>query len=125
MNVRRWRPPLLWAGVILILTSIPNPPIPRQLASTDKLVHLAMYAGLGFLLARSLLDTNRALGAVLITIVAVLAIAAADEWHQQFIPGRSMDVADWRADAAGAILGAGAAAASLRARRDLRSIKDH
>ena len=84
-----------------------------------------MYAGLGFLLARSLLDTNRALGAVLITIVAVLAIAAADEWHQQFIPGRSMDVADWRADAAGAILGAGAAAASLRARRDLRSIKDH
>jgi VanZ family protein len=111
--------------VILILTSIPNPPIPRQLASTDKLVHFAMYAGLGYLLARAQLDAERFWRGALLTIVVALAAAAIDEWHQQFIPGRSMDVADWRADALGAILGASAAVAGRRLRRDTGSVNDH
>ena len=105
MNVRRWRPPLVWAGVILFLTSIPNPPVPRELASSDKLVHCAMYFGLGFLMARALLQESSVALAIAVTVTLGLVIAGLDEWHQQFIPGRSMDAADWRADAAGVALG--------------------
>ena len=106
MTVPRWAPPLIWAGVILILTSIPNPSVPRSLASMDKLVHFALYAGLGFLLARAVLHQGPVWRVLLVSIVIASGGAALDEWHQQFIPGRSMDIADWRADAAGAIVGA-------------------
>jgi VanZ family protein len=34
--------------------------------------------------------------------VAAAGIAALDEWHQQFVPGRSASLGDWVADVAGA-----------------------
>ena len=119
MNVRRWRPPLLWAGAILLLTSYPNPPIPRALAGTDKLVHFGLYAGLGYLVARSLLQHSLPGIAALGALAIALAFGGIDEWHQQFIPGRSMDLADWRADATGAAVGILAALTIHRSRRPL------
>ena len=35
----------------------------------------------------------------------LLAYGASDEWHQSFVPGRSVDVADWIADAIGVVVG--------------------
>jgi VanZ family protein len=43
-----------------------------------------------------------------------------DEWHQQFVPGRSASVEDWIADALGAIAGT-IAYTSARARREIRT----
>jgi VanZ family protein len=104
--------------VIIFLTSIPNPPIPRELAAGDKLVHFGMYFGFGFLLARAVLQGSSPTFTILSTVVVGVIIAALDEWHQQFIPGRSMDIADWRADGAGVALGVViAVAAHLAARR--------
>ena len=105
MNVRRWRPPLVWAGVIIFLTSIPNPPVPRALAASDKLAHFGMYFGFGFLLARAVLQEASPMFTILATVAVGAIIGAVDEWHQQFIPGRSMDSADWRADAVGVAMG--------------------
>ena len=118
MNVRRWRPPLVWAGVIIFLTSIPNPPVPRELAAGDKLAHFGMYFGFGFLLARAVLQETSPTFTILATVAVGAIVAALDEWHQQFIPGRSMDIADWRADAFGVALGViVAVAADVAARR--------
>ena len=116
MSGSRWLPVAVWAGVILAATSFPNVPAQAP-GGSDKLVHLAMYAILGVLALRAAAweggTTPRTLG---LTVLAIAAFAAADEWHQRFIPARSADPADWVADVAGATLGI-ASFAALKLRR--------
>ena len=116
MSARRWLPPALWAAFILVLTSIPSPPeTPGGIPHLDKLVHFALYAGLGWLSTRAL-RTPRPM--TLVTLLVVLVVFAAfDEWHQRFIPGRFPEFADWIADVCGATLGAVAYAALFGRRR--------
>lgn len=80
--------------------------VPVQTSNIDKVLHFTIYTILAFLLTRQISeDTTRgraATGAILIAA----AFAAADEWHQQFIPGRYPELADWLADVSGATLGA-------------------
>ena len=106
MSVRRWLPPLIWAGVILLGTSLPQDAVPVQTSNIDKPLHFTIYSIFAFLLTRQIaVDTSGGhalVGAVLIAA----AFAAADEWHQAFIPGRFPEFADWLADVAGAIIGA-------------------
>lgn len=106
LKVRRWFPPLLWAGVILTGTSLPAALVPAQVSAFDKAIHFTIYLFFGVLLAREIaLATDRWRAAVLAIVIAV-AFAAADEWHQRFIPGRSTEFADWQADSLGATIGA-------------------
>lgn len=104
--MRRWLPPLFWAGVILIATSLPASLVPPQASAYDKVLHFTVYALFGVLLTRELAQTRKPWRAALAAIVIAAAFGAADEWHQQFIPGRSTEMADWRADSMGAALGA-------------------
>ena len=106
MSRRRWLAALGWAAVIFAGTSIPGRSLPPAFPYADKLVHLAIYGVLGFLVGRAL----RAGGAPPVRVVvaalgAMALFAAADEWHQQLVPGRSADAADWLADLVGATAG--------------------
>jgi VanZ family protein len=96
--------------VLLVLTSWPRPPVPDALRGSDKLVHATLYAILAYLVADALraapVTPGRRVVHFVATIVAVSAFGWSDEWHQQFIPGRSRDTADWLADTVGAIAGA-------------------
>ncbi len=86
---------------IVIGTSMPHPPpMPGQ---SDKVIHFSAYASLGASMgwAARVRDVARALR----WIAVVSLLGATDEWHQQFIPSRSMDVRDWMADTAGAVTG--------------------
>jgi VanZ family protein len=98
-----WAPALLWAAAIFSLSSRPTLPPGPALPGIDKLAHLAAYALGGFLLARAAAATRLA-------PVWALALgwlfAASDEWHQAFVPGRAVELADWAADALGVALGA-------------------
>jgi len=115
VSARRWVPPLVWAAFILVLTSIPGADLPQvAVRHADKFVHLGMYGVFGWLLARSLFRGERARRAVVMAVLGVSLFGAADEWHQQFIPGRSMELFDWVADTTGALAGASAAAVVLR-----------
>lgn len=121
MSVRQWGPPALWAAFILLLTSIPGSDIPHvsfmSFRDSDKLVHGTMYAIFAFLAVRSLIRAGRPLRqAVLVVMLGIAIFAALDEWHQQFIPGRSMDVLDWLADISGATIGTLAATMASRVR---------
>lgn len=120
---RRWLVPTLWAALTLTLTSIPDvgnfaPPL---FAGADKIVHGSLYALLAVLLVRAVAPERfAALGALrigLIVVVAVSLLGWVDEWHQQYIPGRSRDTADWAADSAGAAFGT-LFATTARRRRD-------
>jgi VanZ family protein len=106
LKVRRWLPPLLWAGVILTGTSLPSSVIPSQATEVDKALHFSIYLMLGLLLTREVAYTTGPWRAAVVAIVAASIFGAMDEWHQQFIPGRSTELADWYADSIGATLGA-------------------
>jgi VanZ family protein len=95
-------------AALFVLSSIPNPPsLPR--AASDKLIHAALYAGLGAVTIRALAEGRwhelrlaHVLGAVLIATI----YGAFDEFHQSFVAGRRSDFADLRADAIGASVAA-------------------
>ena len=115
MNVRRWVPPILWAAIILILTSIPGADLPHfDFADADKVAHGTLYAVLGVLSMRAAWRPGRAASALVIVLGSVALLGAFDEWHQQFISGRSVEFWDWVADCLGAAIGAAATAAVVR-----------
>lgn len=103
--MRRWAPSALWSALILTATSIPGSmfraaPVVR---GADKVVHALLYGTLAWFLSRATRGEPDGWTTRFTWILAGIALfAAADEWHQQFIPGRSMDIADWAADVAGA-----------------------
>jgi VanZ family protein len=91
--------------VILALTSVPGAVLPQasNFPDADKVVHFGLYAVLAFLSARG--ARQHGIGSWSGIVFGIAMFAALDEWHQQFIPGRSMDVRDWAADVTGALLG--------------------
>ena len=91
---------------MLVATSVPNPPVPQGLARFDKVVHFAMYALLAGLVVWAWAGRRTSAMVIIATLLIVAAYGALDEWHQQFIPGRSMELNDWLADSAGALVGA-------------------
>jgi VanZ family protein len=98
-------------GAILTATSIPGVFVPAiGFRFTDKAVHLGMYGVLGFLMGRAM-DNSTGTARVRASLGAFLfcvALGAADEWHQLYIPGRTAEVADWMADSTGGLVGAAA-----------------
>ncbi|HJU89650.1 MAG TPA: VanZ family protein [Gemmatimonadaceae bacterium] len=113
MSARRWLPPAIWAALILVLTSIPNPNVGDVgIPAADKLFHGALYLVLGWLAARATAvapGSSRGPLQVGVLLIAVALFAAGDEWHQRWIPGRSPELRDWAADLFGALLGVAAA----------------
>jgi VanZ family protein len=99
--VRPWLPALAWAAVIFALSSRSTVPVDLELG-LDKVAHFGAYALLGAFLARGQLSAG--LPALAVALIG-WAYAASDEWHQSFVPGRSPDLLDWVADAAGVAAG--------------------
>jgi len=105
--------------VILVLTSIPASDLAPVGAfafpGADKFAHGVLYAVLGALSMRAVGPHARwdSLG---LLCTAMLLFAAADEWHQRFVPGRSPDALDLAADLTGAAAGIAAARFLLRRR---------
>jgi VanZ family protein len=114
-SARRWA--LGWGLFLLTLTSWPKPPripIVSGIPDFDKAVHFGLYAVEAFLLYRAVRwEGGRGFSwARCLSIVGAMAVwSVADEVHQYWIPGRSMEGGDVAADVAGAV--AGAVAASL------------
>lgn len=114
----RWGLLAVWVGVVLALgstTTFPeNGQVPRFLVRTG--AHLGLYSVLGLLGYAALAPrgarpgAGRLLGALALTV----AIAAAGEWRQAFVPGRSARLCDVGLDAVGGTVGLVAALALLR-----------
>jgi VanZ family protein len=71
----------------------------------DKGVHFLEYGALGFFLAHAVMVTwaDRGLASHAVTVLMTVSLGLLDEVHQGFVPGRSSDVLDLAADAAGAL----------------------
>lgn len=95
---------MLWVALILVGTSWPRIHLGPPDLALDKVAHFTAYAVLAALMLRATLRP-RHVGTMVAVVLAVSAFGAVDEWHQSFIPSRSMSLLDWVADTAGAIVG--------------------
>ena len=105
-----------WVALTLTLTSIPNPEFAPSFPGADKMAHFGFYGVAGFLFVLWRREIGKgAAGAVVWAAIFAALLGAVDEFHQQWIPGRSMDLLDWVADVAGGTAGAvcSAVAASM------------
>jgi VanZ family protein len=94
-----WLPAVAWAAVIFALSSRPRLPAP-DIANFDKAAHFGAYGLLGALLAFAAARSGLP---PLVALVLGVLYGATDEIHQMYVPGRSPDLLDWCADAAGVI----------------------
>jgi VanZ family protein len=95
---------VLWAIVIFGASSVPSDAIPQSIIfSQDKLIHMGVYAVFGILLYRGIRrrSTGTWIAAGWLTFGIGVVYGASDEFHQHFVPGRSMDIFDLIADAIG------------------------
>jgi len=95
-----------WVVFTLTLTSIPNPEFGPSFPGADKVAHFGFYGVMGFLfvLWRREIGMGAAVAVVWAAIFTAL-LGAVDEFHQQWIPGRSMELLDWAFDFAGGMAG--------------------
>ncbi len=96
-----------YALVIFILSAIPGSTIPRFFCGADKILHFLEYLPLGVLLMRAMaaMGGRLRIRALLVTLFVVMLYALTDEIHQFFVPGRTLDAADWVMDVLGATAG--------------------
>jgi len=98
--VYRWALVVAWAGVIFVLSSIPD--LGTGLGGWDlalrKVAHAAEFALLGLLLVR-------ATGQARLALALGTAYAISDELHQHFVPGRLGSPLDVAIDAVGVAAG--------------------
>ncbi|MDP3789482.1 MAG: VanZ family protein [Candidatus Omnitrophota bacterium] len=80
-----------------------------EIGGLDKILHIAEYSGLGFLLARAIGGTSgkkSAMNVALITFILGTLYGVTDEFHQQLTPGRFVSILDLVSDAIGSFFGA-------------------
>jgi len=106
-RVSLWLPPVAYAALIFVLSSLSDPLPQVSRLVWDKALHAIEYAGLAFLLCRAWrgegLDWS---WAIALAIVVAAVYGGGDEWHQSGVARREATVSDWTADVVGAILGA-------------------
>jgi VanZ family protein len=102
--VNLWGPVAAYCVLIFMLSSSSDlPSLPGGLS--DKIAHMLLYSGLGFLVARAVAGgVGRPLPGwtVALAVVASLAYGFTDETHQLFVPRRQFDPLDLAADGIGA-----------------------
>jgi len=94
-NVISWIAVIVWMSTIFTSSSYP---VPEQVARvSDKLLHFGAYFVLGLLYVNALaggfrksVDWRKAWLAVALSTL----FGALDEWHQSFVPARSMSLLD-------------------------------
>jgi VanZ family protein len=101
-------PALLYAGLIIAASSIPNLKTPKLVDfQLDKAIHFIEYALFAFLTYRSAVHIsskvtqNRAL---ILSSIFVLGFAILDEFYQKYVPGRDSGIGDLSMDLIGAAL---------------------
>ncbi|MFC1835199.1 VanZ family protein [Thermodesulfobacteriota bacterium] len=109
-KARSWLPIAAYCGLIFFLSSLEKGPdyftLPFPYA--DKIGHVVLYSGLGFLVARRLThkgDLGRR-HIYMISFLFCLAYGITDELHQRYVPGRMFEFADILADTIGGLVGA-------------------
>ncbi len=102
----RWLPPLVWMGLIFVLSAqpdLPRAPGPWLDTLLKKTAHALVYGVLTWLYQRALRSTARASATIRAWSICLAVIyALSDEYHQAFVPGRDGNLFDVAVDGVGA-----------------------
>ena len=104
---RKWLPPLLWMGMIFLLSSqskLPGPDNPFWDIVLKKAGHFIVYGTLAWLILRALCNKAITPSRLKLAWSLTALYAASDEFHQHFVPGRHATLRDWLIDMSGAFL---------------------
>jgi len=94
-----------WLLTIWILSSLPSANLPDyQIFSLDKVLHFGVYFVLGTFFSFYLLRRKAQPRKCLLWFGVLILSALAEEYHQAYIPGRSVSVYDFLANASGLIV---------------------
>lgn len=104
-------PALGWALIIFIGSSIPARYFPSHtIFQYDKLIHIVLFMIFGILVYRMLEPysgrNSYSWARIFFSISVVVLYGVMDEFHQGYVPGRSVDVWDAAADTFGGVLSA-------------------
>ena len=112
---QRFLPAIIWALVVLVMTGLPGNYLPKvssfwEWLSLDKIVHVAIFATLGFLIFygfhEQYLKSKRRYLYIVAVLLLTLAYAMITEILQVLVfIGRDGNLYDFLADAAGGLLG--------------------
>jgi VanZ family protein len=94
-----------WLALIFMESSQPPPKILGEIAGLDKVAHFVVYSILGLMLLAmlNLINTYRKIPVLPLTVLLVVIAGLFDEFHQSFVPLRSVDVWDLLADFCGGV----------------------
>jgi VanZ family protein len=96
---------IAWYLSIWVASSLPSDSLPSyEIFSMDKLLHFGVYFVLGFLVMKSARQMSLKRSKVHYLYVFLFVSSIADEWHQHFIPGRSVSIWDFVANATGLLV---------------------
>lgn len=98
-------PPFLYAGFIFFLSSLTLNSLPES-EGYDKVAHLLLYTGLGYLVYRMFKKAGRSGPVGYLTALIVTLYGVSDELHQYYVPGRNCDLLDIVFDGLGGVLAA-------------------
>lgn len=95
---------IVWMVLIWTISSLPSSELPSfRVFGFDKIAHFSIYMIWGLLVNKHLLKVR----AHIVTSIAIYSLmclcASLDEWHQHYIPGRSVNVYDLLANLLGLI----------------------
>lgn len=112
-TLKTWILVVAYLALIFGVSSIPQGQFTRAYFKvSDKLAHLAEYAGFGLLLTVAFRNSFRRVRRWVLMVIVVLigaAVGALDETYQTMVPGRERELLDWVADVAGVLIGVGVA----------------
>lgn len=98
-------PPILFAGVILLLSSLPNAQAPSfDIRNIDKFYHGLEYFLFGILIFRAFPHVHASPRRVVFYVLLFVfgfVYAGLDETVQSFVPNRDSSIGDWLADIIG------------------------
>lgn len=97
-----WLWPVLLILAISGVSGVSNPSLPISFTFHDKAAHFLVFGLLATTLVRLPLFCKGHWWMMLACIAIPSAFGGLDEWHQSWVPGRMVDVADWVADTLGA-----------------------
>ena len=107
--VSLWAPVVLYMAAIFYVSSLSDVSLPSGVSDVSG--HAIAYLGLSIVVVRALAGGSLrrvGYGVAAAAVTITVAYGASDEWHQAFVPGRSMELRDFMADATGALIGAAA-----------------
>jgi len=95
---------ITWMAAIWGVSSLPSTNIPEiKIIGYDKIAHFSVYMILGLLVNKHLCSKACRPKSYIIIYALLILSAALDEYHQNFIPGRSVNIFDFFANTLGLI----------------------